>query len=354
MAAKVKLAIQTQEPETDDEPQEEVWEDATSGKAEKVAWLWPNRYMFKSVGILEGSKGVGKSSLAAALVAAATAGKKLPGMKGRERHSVLYLAGEDDWASVVRPRLESAGADLSRIKRLRGDPRGGPGRLYLPQGLETLEEGIQRFGARLVVLDPWVYYLDPLISSRSEQEVRSVLDELNAIAQRTRSCVLLLRNLTKNTNAERIHRGLGSTVIGDVARSIFAIDYPDRGKPRRIMRLVAGNAAGLVGALEYDLLFQEGQLRLDNFRELDAEDDEESAQGQDEGERDALGDAKRLLRLLLESQWVHSKLVLSEALSAGISIRTMRTAKAKLGVQSRRKKRANPPCWEWGPPKGGW
>ena len=70
--------------------------------------------------------------------------------------NVLMLNAEDDVETVIQPRLEAAGADLSRVHFTNEAPGcdDQPRPLVLPQDLEALEEHITTRGVKLVTIDP--------------------------------------------------------------------------------------------------------------------------------------------------------------------------------------------------------
>src|ERR1700704_3468488 len=70
---------------------------------------------FGELSLLDGDPGTNKSSLSLALAARLSSGKAMPDGTMIERGGVLLLVAEDSLAKTVRPRLEAAGADLSRI-----------------------------------------------------------------------------------------------------------------------------------------------------------------------------------------------------------------------------------------------
>lgn len=341
--------------QADDQPGlEELWERADKVKAQKLTWLLPGRILSGSIAILEGQKGVGKSSVAVALAASLTSGTPFLGRRKKDTGDVLWLAGEESFRAVVKPRLLAAGADLSRIHRLKDAPGGGPGRLFLPMGLNHLRDAIEAWNVRLIVADPWICCLDPSLSPSNEQQVRLALDPLNGLMIDTGCVSLLSRHWTKDSSADRVDRGIGSVAVAAVARSIMAIDWPDERTTRRVLRVVRCNEATSTPAIEYHLEGEPGCPVMARLRELSAAEDDPRGDQSDPGERDVRADAQVLLRHLIGTEWVQASAVLREATSAAIGERTLRAAKAELGVRSRRKGGTHPAVWEWGPPKAGW
>src|SRR5215472_17839600 len=64
--------------------------------------------------MLAGHPGLGKSQLALDFATTVTAASTWPDGTRAERGAVIILSAEDDPADTIRPRLETAGADLRR------------------------------------------------------------------------------------------------------------------------------------------------------------------------------------------------------------------------------------------------
>ena len=85
-------------------------------KATKVDFLWYPYIPFGKLTIIQGDPGEGKTTVVLHIAAALSKGGELPGDdEEREPMNVIYQTAEDGLADTVKPRLESAGADCSRI-----------------------------------------------------------------------------------------------------------------------------------------------------------------------------------------------------------------------------------------------
>ena len=95
------------------------------------------------------------------LAARVSAGKAFPDGAECEPAGVVLLSAEDGLADTIRPRLDAAGADTSKILALATvpDENGHDRLLSIPEDLALIEKGIRRVGARLVVVDPLMAFL---------------------------------------------------------------------------------------------------------------------------------------------------------------------------------------------------
>ena len=150
--------------------------------AEEVQWLWYPYIPLGKLTILQGDPGEGKTSFILAVIAALTRGEPLPECeRAAEPMNVIYQTAEDGLADTIKPRLESAGADCTRVLVIDESKR----ELTLCDA--RLEEAIRRTGAKLIVLDPLQAYLGSDVDMHRANEVRPVLKRLSLMAERTQS-----------------------------------------------------------------------------------------------------------------------------------------------------------------------
>jgi putative DNA primase/helicase len=354
MPKALRIAREDQSEEEQQQSLTDLWVSAQKVGNRKIEWLWKDRIVASAMAILEGQKGVGKSTVCASLVAAITGGVKLHGRPVTKPKAVIWLAGEEDVRTQVRPRLQAAGADLKRVHFPAEDERGLRRRVILPAERPALDAAIRHFDAALVIIDPLSSFVAPDTDLRADQSIHACLDPLADLCHATGCTILLTRHVSKNRAADRIDQGLGGVAVAGVARSVLCIDWPDRRCARRVLRVIACNAAAKAPSLEYVLADKDGYPAMADVKEIATSEDDEDGDLADHGERDARNDARNLLRRVLQTEWVSAKQILTESEGAGISPRTLRSAKGELGVRSRRIGKTTPPHWEWGPPKKGW
>jgi hypothetical protein len=179
-----------------------------------------------------------------------------------EAADVIFIATEDVKATTSVPRLRVAGADLSRVHFVEAmptttDPDAPP--LLAPGLIGQLEEAVARRKARLVVIDPLFNYLPGDVNANSDQDVRSVLKPLAAMAERCRCAVVIVRHLKKGEGSA-MYRGSGSIGLAAAARSVLFLAKDPNNKdsplylaqvkssvgeraPTLAWRLVSGGAA---------------------------------------------------------------------------------------------------------------
>ncbi|MDX2088972.1 MAG: AAA family ATPase [Kofleriaceae bacterium] len=195
-----------------------------SVEPEKVRWLWHGRIPFGAVTLVDGDPGLGKSTVLIDLAAKVSRGAPMPGeMTGRAPATVVLLTAEDALASVVRPRLDAAKADVSRVAVLRAvvEKDGDKQMPCLPANFEQLRRAIDKTKAKLVAIDPLMAYLSEEVNSHKDAEIRRlVMAPLARLAEETGVAVVALRHLRK-MGGSAINRGGGTIGFTAAARSVL-------------------------------------------------------------------------------------------------------------------------------------
>ena len=161
---------------------------AANVKAENIPWLWPEVVAKGDLTLVAGQPGMGKSQISVFVAATLSSGGVWPDGTRSEIGSAIICETEDDPASVIRPRLEAAGADLNKIEF-------GP-HLDLTQELETLTAQAESLpDCRLIVLSPFVTFFGP--ASSDDVTVRARLQPLLDWASKRQIAILGITHLLK-------------------------------------------------------------------------------------------------------------------------------------------------------------
>jgi hypothetical protein len=305
-------------------------------------WLWPGYIPAGMITILEGDPGLGKSLVTLDLVARVSCGRELPGqppgLVGKPRGAVL-LSAEDDLARTIRPRLDSAGADVDRVAVVTLRERDGTTRepVICPADLREIEKAITAVDAALLVIDPLVAYLPDTVNANRDQDVRRSLSPLADLGERTGTAIVAVRHLRKAGADNPIYRGGGSIGIIGAARAglLVARDPDDPTGERRIIAATKNNLGPLPPSLAFTVALRPGEphphIAWQGETTHRAADLLAPVEG---GERGACDDAEAFLRELLSAGPVPAREVPREARAAGIAPRTLERAKGRLGVKS--------------------
>ena len=143
---------------------------ASAIQSERTRWLWRERVPLRGLTVLAGEKGLGKSILTNAWLVGKLTRGDLDGELHGEPTDVLIVTAEDDWRSVVKPRLIAHGAALDRVHRIVVSDDAGETLLTLPDDVPPLEAEIAALRADgrtvgLIVIDPISAFLAESIDS---------------------------------------------------------------------------------------------------------------------------------------------------------------------------------------------
>jgi len=307
--------------------------------AEPIAWLWPGRIARGKVTLLAGDPGLGKSYCSLDISARVTTGRAWPdGADACERGSVILLSAEDDAADTIRPRLEAAGADLERVYIFDAirDKQSRVRCFSLTADMAALEAKLADLGVRLVVIDPISAYLGG-IDSHKNTDVRAVLAPLATMASKHKIAILAITHLSKSER-DPLSRLSGSIAFGAAARAVWLVAKDPEQPERRLLLSLKNNlareATGLAFALAGD---EEGRAAVawePEPVELTAREVmRELADGRNE-RGDRLEAACELLREMLAAGPRPAKAIEAAAGERGISLRTVRRARALLGIRA--------------------
>lgn len=238
---------------------------------ESVAWLWPGRLPVGKLVTLDGDPGLGKSTLALAMAAVVTTGGVWPdGSTCKHPGGVLLLSAEDGLADTVRPRLDAARADVTRVHAIEGiavTDQDGSRTLRPPTmgDIDSLGHAIAETSARLLIVDVLMAYVPSGIDAHKDQDIRRALSRLAALAQDTGCTVLLLRHLNKAAGRDPLYRGGGSIGIVGAARAGLLVAADPADPDRRVLASTKSNLGPPPESLTYRLVGDggHGAARID-------------------------------------------------------------------------------------------
>jgi len=306
--------------------------------------------------MIEGRKAVGKTTFAAALAASMTGGPCVPGWTGPRNKRVFWFASEDRWESEILPRLSAAGAPLEMIGRILPlQIAGRMRRMVLPDDIEELSSRVLACNVGMLVLDPYISLANRMLDMRVEQQVRSYFEPLADLSWRADCLSLCTRHLRKGTSGDAREHGLGSVAVSNVARAVLRCDEHPHERDHFVVSVVATNAGRPARSQCYTFQETDNGCPCIEWRGAVDLDADTIAEGKGSAaERDEWHDADRVLIDVVGYTWTRTKEVLADAANAGVSEKSLRRAKARLGVRSRRVVLSGEAFWQWGPPRHGW
>lgn len=331
--------------------------------SKRTDWLWQDRVPRGMLSQLVGTEGLGKSALTVALVAAVTRGT-LPGDYIGKPADVVLLTTEDAPEYTIKPRLDAAGADCTRVKFVQlskdGDETGG---VVLPRDAGRLGRVLGEAGVRLLVIDPLAGVLDPSVDTYKDSSVREALAPLVAAAGEHDFAVLGVRHTNKGKSNDARDRAMGSVGFRQIVRSSLLVTVDPDGEdgkdgPARIVAHekcnVGRHARSVRFTTETATVTIEGKPETTVKAVLGEECDWRASDGlaAEEGvDREKMAtkqtDAEALLRRMTDNgqtPCAQAK-IKAEAQSAGIGWRTVEEAKKRVGYDSWKPTGTNANVW---------
>lgn len=300
-----------------------------------VSWLWPDRIPYGKMTLLAGDPGLGKSFVTLDIAARLSSGTPWPdrGDESVEPENTVILSAEDDAADTIRPRLDAAGADVSRIHYVDGVRRssdGGDAYFNFDDDMLSLERLIKETAASLVIVDPISAYLSKR-DSHNNSDIRGILGPLGDMAGRNGCAIIVVTHLNKSSGSRALYRSMGSLAFAAAARIAWLIAQDNDDPARRLMLPMKSNLIEQPAGIAYHL--EDGQVR---WHDEKVAVDADSVLGVDTREQSERNDAATWLAETLAIGPMPVKEIEQAAEAECITRATLRRAKKLLGVKSLR------------------
>ena len=317
---------------------------AADVEPEHVEWLVDQSFPLGMLAVIGGQPGLGKSQISINLAAGVTTGRGLPGTgEFMNLGSVIILANEDDAARTIRPRLDAAGADISKVHIVQGVAREGADvdMFQLDSDISDLRDRALQIGdVRLIIIDPPSAYLGTKVDSYKDSDVRRVLMPLGSLAQETGAMILLIVHLNKRTDGGAQQRFSGSTAWTAAPRVGFMVVEDPLTKQRFMLPVknnIGDDRLGYQYHIAEKLIQYGGQTFKSSYIVWDQTTNRSVAEmiiPPKASRGTVVEDAKEFLEDELAKGPLHVEHVKASAKAAGISWASVNRAKKDLPISS--------------------
>lgn len=326
---------------------EVILRSASSIRPEKVGWAWEGYIVRRSMNLLVGIQGQGKTLLGTDLIARLSRGQLAGDYFGTPVSSIV-ASSEDSPAHTHVPRLIAAGADLGRVFFCSVSRDFGESGLVVPEDVAALERAAVRESAQLVLIDPLLAHFGSEINSHRDQDVRRAMAPLTRFAEDTATAVLAVAHLNKSAASDVFHKVGGSMGLTAAPRSVlFMAPRPgqEEESPERVLVHAKCNVAEASPTLKFkvegrEINTDEGEQFITAGLAWCGPDPSIRARDllstEDDERQGALEEAKEFLEDYLADGPVASGDAQKAALKAGHSERTIRRARKALGIKPRK------------------
>lgn len=320
--------------------------------------------------MIAGHPGLGKSQTAVYIAAAVSNGGAWPDDGNAEMGNVVILSAEDGAEDTIVPRLMAAGADLNHVfvidaVQIEHDGKQVRRTFNLGADLAKLEGMTADIGgASLIIIDPISSYMGGKVDSYNNTKVRAVLEPVCKLAERLKAAVVAVTHFSKAAGGKTILRFLDSIGFIAAARAGWAVveEAGEDNKPtgRNLFLRAKGNLSADPGGLAYrvesalvpknikgdqpSLSIETSRIVWDGAVSVTADE----AMAEPSGSKGMDGPLEEAAGFLIEMLSANPRLVTElkkEAADAGHSWVTVKRAKGKLGIMS--KKEGFEAGWHW-------
>lgn len=325
-----------------------------------IHWLWRDRIPRGRITLLCGKPGDGKSFLTMDLAARVSTGTPWPDGATCDRADVLLIVAEDDPGDTVRVRLDSCGADTSRVVLSKGVRHQNP---------ETGRDELRMFDLRdiaklrgwlaamdnpgLVIIDPIGSFIGGRTDSHRDNEVRSILAPVAELAREFNVAVLLVVHHRKSAGTSADDMAMGSRAFVGLARAAWHVVRDQADHARRLFLPGKNNLAREGHGMAFRIGGDPASIRWERDAVEMRADDAMAEASRPGPEPDARKAAETWLGDLLANGPVLTDEVKDSAKQAGISWITIRRASERLEVVKERCPYSEHKKYQWRLPKPG-
>ena len=295
-------------------------------QSQQIEWLWYPFIPYGKLTIIQGDPGDGKTTLVLNIAAKLSKGEVLENeIMTKEPVNIIYQTAEDGLSDTVKPRLESAEADCSRILVIDESNK------LLSMTDERLEKALIQTNAKVLILDPIQAYLGGGMDMNRANEARNITKRLGLLAEKYKCAILLIGHMNKAAGNKAVYRGMGSIDFFAVARSVILVGRIQGQADMRAVVQIKNNIAAF-GHSKVFRLSEEGFEWLGDY-EITADE----VLGGIVPKANKLEQAKQMLQKLSEnSNMVQSSEIFNMANEKGISKRTLESAKRELKIKAKK------------------
>lgn len=325
---------------------------------ETIVWLWFQIIALGKLTLLVGDPGLGKSLISLFLAARLSLGAAWPDGSPCPIGNTVFITCEDDPADTIRPRLDAAGADVSKIHILTAVCNAdGKEKTFTLGNVPALEETIIRLRPSLIVIDPISAYMGGS-DSHNNAEVRGLLAPLSELASKYKVAIVAVSHLNKGYG-QAVYRAMGSLAFTAAARAVWGVAKDKENPDRRLVLPIKNNIGNDTSGLAYRVTtaangapcLEWEPTSVIDYNLHEAFNTAVIPANSGATSSPELDDAKAFLGDLLHEKPLPVSEIKKQASDAGFSLGTLRRAKDSIGILS--VKDGFDGGWAWKLPAGG-
>jgi hypothetical protein len=158
-----------------------------------------------------------------------------------ERRMVVFAVAEDDFETVLKPRLVAAEANLAYVRCVGWRRKGTDDALRIPDDVQVLEQHLRTMGVGLFVIDPLLSHLSAKTNTHVDHEVKLALRPVMQLAHNLGCAALGNGHFGKEKAAGARRASMGSTAFTNTPRVGLAMAYDDEDPDVRVVEVIKSN-----------------------------------------------------------------------------------------------------------------
>jgi AAA domain len=158
-----------------------------------------------------------------------------------ERRMVVFAVAEDDFETVLKPRLVAAEANLAYVRCIGWRRKGTEDALRIPDDVPVLEQHLQTMNVGLFVIDPLLSHLSAKTNTHVDHEVKLALRPVMQLAHNLGCAALGNGHFGKEKGAGARRATMGSTAFTNTPRCGWAMAYDDEDPDVRVVEVIKSN-----------------------------------------------------------------------------------------------------------------
>jgi RecA-family ATPase len=316
--------------------------------------LWPGFLYYGQTHTVCGPTDAGKSTLAGAIVAAATGGPRLPGMVRAEK-GWAFLAGSDEInPELARIRLKGAGADLERVESLHHVQGEKACELAMPRDASQIIADIDGRSPGVIIIDVGPDLLPDGVSFIDNDAVAAYYRGWGLVGAKTGLAVVILVHPPWSQSSVVNARAGGATKWTTCPDVFIWLVLENEETHKHVMGVKRSRCGERPPALSFWTELVDGPAVVRRWGACNLQPDQIAAAAGDQVERREVERCIEMLKAFVPETGIESKELEKLVLGQSVSDRTFVRARGQVRLKPYRKKGCKPAVWMWRPPVAGW
>jgi hypothetical protein len=322
--------------------------------AADLAPLWPGYLFYGQTHTICGQSDAGKSTLAGAIVAAATGGPLLLGMAGKV-NGWAFLAGNDEInPELPRRRLVAAGANLDRVESLHHVEGEKVSVLAMPRDADQIIADVNGRGPGVLIVDVGPDLLPEGVSFTDNDAVAAYYRGWSRVGAETGLAVVILVHPPWSQFGVANARAGGATKWTTCPDVFMWLVLDNEETHKHVMGVKRSRCGERPPALSFHTELADGPAVVRRWSGCNLQPEQLAAAMGDQVLRREVERCIAMLKAYVPVSGIESKELEKLVLAQSVSGRTFERARAQVKLKPYRKPKSNPAVWMWKPPVSGW